>query len=162
MTRPSTFKLGPPWGLQFNGRWEIVKMVESRCWLNNGKGRQKEQNFTVKTRKNWTNREGNSLIDQRIDDNFHIDIDKVRGFPRSSPNDTIPCQTHQASIRDYRSEKTLDGMTSIGLDKVPREARATRRSIEGPKAAREVVIWEIAWMESQLDVANAKTIYKNK
>ena len=162
MTRPSAFKLGAPWCPKLNGRWEILKTVESRRWLNNGKRRQKEQNFTVKTRKNWTNREGNSLIDQRIDDNFLIDLDKVRGFSRSSPNDTIPCQTHQASICDSNSERILDGMTPIGLEMVPRKARATRRSAEAPKAAREAVIWEIASIETQFDVENAKTICKNK
>jgi len=94
------------------------------------KGRQKGQNFTVKTRKNRTNPERNSLIDHRIDDNFLNDLDKVRGSARCSPNDPTPCRNHQASICDYRGERDLDRMPPFGLVKEPRMPRRTRRSIE--------------------------------
>ena len=55
-------------------------------------GRQNEQNSTVKARKNWRNHRSNSLIEPRVDDDFHIILDKLRGRARSVPNDRTPCQ----------------------------------------------------------------------
>ena len=51
--------------------------------------KQKQQNFTVKQRKNWRKQIENSLIEQRIIINFWVDLDKVRGNARNPPFDSI-------------------------------------------------------------------------
>ena len=104
------------------------------------KGRQKRQNFTVKTRKIRRNPQENSLIDYRVDANFLDHLDKVRGSARPLPIDPTPCLNHQASICDYRGQEILDRMPPFGLVGEPREPSQARRSSGAQQMAGELVI----------------------
>ena len=104
------------------------------------KERQNEQNFTVKEKINCRKANANSLIDLRIDDNFCIIIDIVRGSARSCLNDSTYFQTTLASIDACRGKKILDRMSPFGLEKGPRKPRRARLGIKCPKMGRELVI----------------------
>ena len=104
------------------------------------KERQNEQNFTVKEKINCRKADANSLIDLRIDDNFSIDLDIVRGSALSCLIDSIYFQTTLASIGACREENILDRKSPFGLEKGSKKPRRTRKVIKRPKMGRELVI----------------------
>lgn len=104
------------------------------------KERQNEQNFTVKQKINCRKADANSLIDLRIDDNFYIVLDIVRGSAQSYLNDSIYFQTTLASICACRGKIILDRISPFGLEKGPRKPRRAGSGIKCPKMGRELVI----------------------
>ena len=142
--------------------WGILKRLIRAEILTMEKVGQKRQNSTVKTRKNRTNPQRNSLIDYRIDINFLNDLDKVRGSAQGPPNDSTPCPSHQACLGDYRGQGNLDRISHFGPVETPAGLRGRGDRAKPSRWPEKLVIWEFTSTESQLDVTNAKTIYKNK
>ena len=160
--RPEALDPATPWRQRLSAGYEIQKWLISGSILTMEKGGQKRQNSTVKTRKNRTNPQRNSLIDYRIDINFLNDLDKVRGSAQGPLNDSTPCPSHQACLGDYRGQENLDRISHFGPVETPAGPRGRGDRAKPSRWPEKLVIWEFTSIESQLDVTNAKTIYKNK